>query len=143
MKTSNLMKTIGVGVALATGLAGTAYGGTKEDLDAVRDYVEANPTVRGSINDVPFRGITTKSLSTYATEDATWIELNVNGNTLYFCDNNSNGRLDGIGHAESQSRGDKAFALMDCLSPETNEITEKRQGNYEQALKIFRKYLNI
>jgi len=119
----NLMKTIGVGSALVGALAGTAYGGTKEDLDAIRDYVMKHPT---SVWEVTMTGFPKHKMHELkkdgfvveATPYNTLFREIVNGKLIYVCDRENDGNPDRIVilRGDKVSNNDNSFTKMECLS---------------------------
>ena len=142
MKKNNLIgKVINAAAGIAM-LAGTAYAGPKEDLDAIRDYVRANPTIKGTIGESEMYGLRNGNLSIYVAGTAAWFKLNGDGKTYLLCDNNSDGIIDGV-ESSIPSRSEESFAEMDCLSPGGKSFSKKMQGSYESILQTAKNKLGI
>lgn len=122
MKKTNLLKKI-VAVPLLTGmLAGTSYAGAKEDLAVIRDYVKRNPTMYGTINDVPFIGLRKDQVSVKTSDYYTLFEFE-GGKFYAFCDHRNDGNIDRIvsmpGNAPT---AEKRHGRLDCLSTDSLEL---------------------
>jgi hypothetical protein len=119
----NLIKELGVGLALVGALAGTAYAGTKEDLDAVREYVMKHPTVVSevSINNSPrFKSYELKKGDSVVETNkyGTLFERVISGNRIYMCDNENDGDLNRIVilRGTGASKSDEEFAKLECFT---------------------------
>lgn len=137
----NLQKII-AGVVGTAMLAGTAYAGPKEDLNAIRNYIKANYTIKGIIEESEMYGLRSDNLSIYTAGSSTWFKLNGKDKTYFLCDNNSDGKVDGV-ESSNPSRGDESFAEMDCLSSDGKEISEQMQKSYESLLQKTKQKLEI
>lgn len=133
MKTNNLIGKIVGGIIGTAMLAGTAYASPREDLNAIRNYVKANPTINGTIGESKMYGLRNGNMSVFIADGATWFKLNGKSKTYFLCDNNSDGKVDGM-ESSSPSRSDESFAEMDCLSSDGRDISEKSQKSYESII---------
>ncbi len=120
----NVKKKIGVGVEMFGALAGTAYGGTKEDLDSVIGSVKANSATKVwdvRINNGPkheMHQFQKNGVTIETTDYATLFKRNIGEKTLYACDQDNDGDLDRtlILNGTDVSKSDDAFAKQECLS---------------------------
>jgi len=129
MKKNSLIGKIATGIALIGGLAGTAYAGTKEDLDAVRDYVTKHPTAvyDTSINNGPrFKSYELKreDVTVETNQHATLFKRLISNQLIYMCDHGNDGGLNRIVifRGRSSSKGDDAFAVQECLSNDSLDV---------------------
>lgn len=142
MKTNNLIgKLIGAIVGTAM-LAGTAYAGPREDLNAIRSYVKANPTIRGTIGESKMYGLRNDNLSVFTAGGATWFKLNGKSKTYFLCDNNNDGKIDGV-ESSIPTRSEEDFAELDCLASSGRDVSKESQKSYESLLQTAKKRFGI
>ena len=119
---------LGIGAGVLALTAGTSYAGAKEDLEAVRSYVQAHPTITGTIGNAQLYGLRTGNILTQTSGKSIWFQLTGKNRVYFFCDNNGDGKLDGFAYADNKA--DQSFAEMDCLSGE-GRVSSKKQELYE------------
>lgn len=137
MTINNLVKNaigttlVGAGALM---VAGTAYAGPKEDVSSIRDYVRAHPTITGIQGNADLYGLRAGNILVKTAGSATWFELTGKDKVYFLCDNDTNGKLDGLESADASSKADQNFAEMDCLSADGEGIPSKRQESYQKGI---------